>query len=140
LDGKGRIALPARLRHKLRDAGIHGLVLTTFDGSLKLYPPEYFRAHVEEPIARMDPFDAQVQILHHAILAGATDCPVDKQGRLRIPAELREEAGLEAGCEVVLISMLDWIEIFEKRAWQERRAFARTHRNRARAEVLGTGD
>ncbi len=139
VDDKGRIALPARLRHKLRDAGIHGLVLTTFDGSLKLYPPGYFRERVESPIAGMDPFDPQVQILHHAILAGATDCHVDKQGRLRIPAELREDAGFDIGSEVVVISMLEWIEVFEKQAWKDRRTHARAHRDKARAEVLGSG-
>lgn len=139
VDEKGRLALPARLRHKLRDAGIHGLVLTTFDGSLKLYPPEYFRDRVEAPIAEMDPFDPRVQILHHAILAGATDCPVDKQGRLRVPVELREDAGFDVGSEVVLLSMLNWVEVFEKQAWAERREFARTHRGRARAEVLAGG-
>ncbi|GEM_PF-994839 len=139
VDDKGRIALPARLRHKLRDAGINGLVLATFDGSLKLYPPGYFRERVEAPIAGMDPFDPQVQILHHAILAGASDCAVDKQGRLRIPVELRDEAGFGVGSEVVLISMLDWIEVFDKKAWIERRRFARAHRNKARAEVLGGG-
>ncbi len=139
VDDKGRIALPARLRHKLRDAGIHGLVLTTFDGSLKLYPPGYFRERVEAPIAAMDPFDPKVQILHHAILAGATDTSVDRQGRLRIPVELREDAGFDIGSEVVLISMLEWVEVFEKQAWKKRRSFARAHRDKAREDLAERG-
>ncbi len=135
VDDKGRIALPARLRHKLRDAGIHGLVLTYFDGSLKMYLPGYFRDQVEAPIALRDPFDPQVQILHHAILAGASDCNVDKQGRVRIPKDVRSESGLGEGTEVVLVSILDWIELFPKKAWEARRSFALEHRDRVRAQL-----
>lgn len=139
LDDKGRLALPARLRHKLRDAGINGLVLATIDGSLKLYLPGFFRERVEAPIAEMDPFDPETQILHHAILAGATDCPVDKQGRLRVPAALQDEAGFGPGSEVILHSILDWVEVFSVEAWAERRTFARSQRDRVRAEKLGSG-
>ncbi len=140
VDDKGRIALPAKLRHKLRDAGIHGLVLTYFDGSLKMYLPGYFRDRVEGPIAERDPFDPHVQILHHGILGGAADCNVDRQGRVRLPKDIREEAGLACGDEVTLVSILDWLELFSKAAWKARRTFALEHRDRARAQLRGAGD
>ncbi len=130
LDDKGRMGLPARLKHKLKDAGINALVLTYFDGGIKAYTPAWFAKRIEEPIAARDPFDPDVQVLHHAVLADAEDCAVDGQGRLRIPARLREECGLEGEC--VLISILDWIEVWPADAWEARRGEARDARQAQR--------
>ncbi|MCD8217680.1 MAG: division/cell wall cluster transcriptional repressor MraZ, partial [Clostridiales bacterium] len=49
--------------------------------------------------------------------AGASDCEVDKQGRVLIPSNLREFAGLEK--EVVLIGVRNRIEIWNKDRYQE---------------------
>lgn len=136
LDPKGRIALPAALRHKLQSDGVDTLVLTFFDGAIRAYPVAWFEEHIEGPIAARDPFDPQTQVLHHAVLAGAEDMPVDAQGRLRIPKRLQEEAGLTS--DVVVFSMLYWIEIWDARAWQDRRADAL--RQRARAHRSAAGD
>jgi len=119
LDDKGRIALPARLRRKLKEAGINAVVLTFFDGGIRGFAPAHFVDRIEGPIAERDPFDPDTQLLHHAVLAGAEDCPVDGQGRIRLPARLREEC--ELGAEVVLISILDWIEIWPPARWEARR-------------------
>jgi len=131
LDDKGRIALPARIRHKLRDAGINALVLTYFDGGIKAYTPAWFEKRIEEPIAERDPFDPEVQVLHHAVLAEAEDCSVDGQGRVRIPARLREQCFL--GDECVLISILDWVELWSPERWESRRAEAQDARRAQRA-------
>ena len=50
-------------------------------------------------------------------LAGATVCEVDKQGRILIPAVLREFAGLEK--DVVLVGVASRIEIWSKDRWTE---------------------
>ncbi len=130
LDGKGRIALPARLRKRLKDEGIEMLVLTCYDGGIRGFLPADFEERVERPIAALDPFDPEAQDLHHTVLAGAEDCPVDAQGRLRVPAHLRDEAGLTRDC--VLHSLLDWIELWDSEAWAARRAAARAAREERR--------
>ena len=130
LDDKGRIALPARLRHKLKDTGINALVLTFFDGCIKAYTPSFFAERIEAPIADRDPFDLEVQLLHHAVLAEAEDCSVDGQGRVRIPIRLRDECGLDGDC--VLISILDWVEIWPLDRWEKRRREAREEREQLR--------
>ena len=119
LDEKGRLALPARLRRKLKEAGINAIVLTFFDGGIRGFAPAHFVERIEGPIANRDPFDPETQLLHHAVLAGAEDCSIDGQGRVRLPVRLREECGL--GSEVTLISMLDWIEIWPTERWEARR-------------------
>ena len=50
-------------------------------------------------------------------VAGATPCELDKQGRILLPATLREFAGLEK--DVVLTGMLNRIEIWSKDKWNE---------------------
>ena len=128
LDAKGRIALPARMRKRLQDEGIKKLVLTFYDGGIRAFLEEDFRTLVEDPVRQLDPFDPEAQDLHHTVLAGAEDCPVDSQGRLRIPAHLRDEAGITR--DIVLHSILDWLEIWDLQAWRARKAEAR----RGRAE------
>ena len=50
-------------------------------------------------------------------LAGATECEVDKQGRILIPTKLRVAAGLDK--EVVFVGVLSKIEIWSKERWEE---------------------
>ena len=135
LDEKGRIALPARLRKRLRDAGINKLVLTFYDGGIRGFLPADFDRLVESPLRELDAFDPLAQDLHHTVLAGAEDCPVDRQGRLRLPPLLRGEAGLER--DLVLHSILDWIEIWDRDRWRERLVAARAARAAALAARRG---
>lgn len=55
------------------------------------------------------------------IVAGATTCELDKQGRILLPATLREFAGLEK--DVLLAGMLDHIEIWNEERWKENADF-----------------
>ena len=50
-------------------------------------------------------------------LAGASECEIDKQGRILIPANLREFAKLEK--EAVLVGVSNRIEIWSKDKWEE---------------------
>ncbi len=45
-------------------------------------------------------------------VGGVVECAVDKQGRIRLPPELRLEANLTK--EIALTGMMDWIEICDK--------------------------
>ena len=50
-------------------------------------------------------------------VAGATNCELDKQGRILVPQTLREFAGLEK--DVVLTGNLNRIEVWSKEKWSE---------------------
>ena len=134
LDEKGRIALPARLRKRLKDEGIEKLVLSYYDGGVRAFLPADFESLVEAPIRKMDLFDPVAQELHHTVLAGAEDCSVDGQGRLRIPQHLRDDAALSRAC--VLHSILDWFEIWDRDQWRERRNVSRRERDLRRTQRL----
>ena len=54
-------------------------------------------------------------------VAGASLCELDKQGRILVPATLREYAGLEK--DVVLTGNINRIEIWSKQKWSENSSY-----------------
>lgn len=118
LDDKGRLALPAVLRRALAKYDVNSLVLTFYGGALWGWTPDVFEQSIEGPIAEQDPFDPSVAQFSHAILAPAQDLELDRQGRIRIPPMLRKLAGLDR--EVVVNSLGNRLEVWDKAAWDER--------------------
>jgi MraZ protein len=57
------------------------------------------------------------------VVGGVNECVLDKQGRIRLPPDLRTDVNLDK--EVVLTGMLDWIEIWDKDAWYRETATTR---------------
>ncbi|MFK7927175.1 MAG: division/cell wall cluster transcriptional repressor MraZ [Myxococcota bacterium] len=118
LDDKGRLALPAVLRRAFVKHDVDSLVLTYFGGALWGWTPEVFERNIEGPIAAQDPFDQAVVQFSHAILAPAQDLDLDRQGRIRVPQLLRDLASLNK--EVVVNSLADRLEIWDKATWDAR--------------------
>ena len=59
---------------------------------------------------------------------------MDPQGRLRIPNRLRQDAGLDREC--VLISVMQWIELWDPARWEATRQQAIHEYARARQQAL----
>lgn len=110
IDVKGRIIVPAKFRE---DLGEEFVVTLGLDGCLFLYPDSEWREFVEQ--LKHLPGNRQARQLQRYFLAGATTCEIDKQGRILIPAKLREHAKLEK--EVVFVGVLGKIEIWSKELW-----------------------
>lgn len=118
LDAKGRLALPAPLRRSLDVNRVGSLVLSCYRGAIWGWTPEDFERDVESRMEGVDQFSPEVMDFVHAVLAVAEEVDVDKNGRVRVPAELREIAGLEK--EVKVFSVLNRIEIWDLGRWKER--------------------
>lgn len=69
------------------------------------------RRKIEKPAADQH----KRQKFNRFFLAGASSCEVDKQGRILLPAVLREFAGIEK--DAVLVGVGSRIEIWSKDAW-----------------------
>ena len=54
-------------------------------------------------------------------MAGAAACQTDKQGRILIPARLRESAELDK--DIVFVGVLNKIEIWNKERWEKNNYF-----------------
>ncbi|HEY1621233.1 MAG TPA: division/cell wall cluster transcriptional repressor MraZ [Streptosporangiaceae bacterium] len=111
LDEKGRIFLPAKYREELAP----GLVLTKGqERCLYVFPlPEFDR--ITEAL-RTAPVTAKaVRDYSRVFFASASDEVPDRQGRVTIPAALRDYAGLSRDC--VVIGANTRLEIWDAEAW-----------------------
>src|SRR6476646_6450500 len=89
LDAKGRMAIPARFRDELAE----GLVLTRgVDRCLAIYPLARW-SELSDRINALPVGDADARAFRRMIYSDAVDFVPDGQGRILIPAELREYAG-----------------------------------------------
>lgn len=112
LDAKGRVIFPAKLRE---DLGESFVVTLGLDGCLFAYPMDQWEDFVNR--LKELPGTKEARKLQRYFLAGAAPCEADKQGRVLIPANLRERAGLSK--EIVFVGVLQKIEIWSKERWEE---------------------
>ncbi len=114
LDGKGRLILPAKFRAPF-EAG--GFLTQNLDGCLALWTA--------------DEFDVQMSFMQERAASGRSDrnlvrlwasnsseVDVDRQGRMMIPAQLREFAALEG--DVLVHGAIDRIELWNPGRWDEK--------------------
>ena len=111
LDEKGRVIMPSKFRELL---GENFVVTQGLDGCLFVYANEEWERFVEG--LRQLPGNKEARQLQRYFMAGATLCEVDKQGRILLPAKLRQQAGLEK--EVIFVGVLSKIEIWSKERWE----------------------
>ena len=113
LDEKGRIILPA----KFRDQFAAGLVITRGqDKALLVYSAADFNARADKLMqAPITNADARNYI--RVFMSGAHSENPDKQGRVTIPAILRDYAGLAR--DLVVIGQGNYAEIWDAKAWNE---------------------
>ena len=114
LDSKGRLAIPARFKETLDLRDDDCLVVTNHDFCLWAFAREDWSV-IEEKAANLPPHDHAVNTYLRYFISGAVECPI-KQGRITLPMDLREIAGLKK--EVVLVGELKRFEIWEKDRWE----------------------
>lgn len=119
LDGKGRMALPARSRETVSLAG-DGKVVVTIDmrePCLLLYPlPEW--EVVQRKLEGLSNINPQARLLQRLLIGHATDLELDGNGRILLPPMLREYGDLRK--KLVLVGQGNKIEIWSHDHWQER--------------------
>ncbi len=113
LDDKGRLILPAKFRPRLAS----GLVMTRGqERCLFLLPMEEFRRMYDQ-IRQAPVTSKQARDYLRVFLSGASDEIPDKQGRVSIPAPLRQYAGLDR--DVAVIGAGTRVEIWDAAAWED---------------------
>ena len=115
VDAKGRMAMPARYRDRLLEACGGRLVVTVDqDHCLLVYPlPEW--EVIEEKLINLPSLNKQSRLLQRLLIGHATDLEMDGQGRILLPAMLREYAGLKK--KAVLIGQGKKLEIWDEETW-----------------------
>ena len=112
LDAKGRFLLPAGFKKQLPDKGGDEFVINRgFEKCLTLYPIKSWDPIFSE-ISKLNDFDPKVREFRRYFLNGATTLELDSAGRLLIPPNLKQHAGLEK--DIVLVAAVNKIEIWDK--------------------------
>lgn len=111
IDAKGRVNFPAKLREEL---GERFIITRGLDNCLFVYSVDEWdqlaaKLH-ELPISKSAP-------LNRFFFAGAAEAEPDKQGRVLLPAHLREYAGLDRDVTIAGVSNRD--EIWDSERWEK---------------------
>jgi len=120
MDDKGRIAIPARYRDRLKSEADGELVITIDpqDPCLLIYPmPEWIA--LEQRVQALPAFQPATRRFQRLLLGHASEVTLGNNGRILIPKLLCEHAHLsDAG---ILLGQGTKFELWSEQLWQQQR-------------------
>ena len=129
IDDKGRLTIPAKFRGELA-AGV--VVTRGLNRNLIAFALDDWQ-DLAGRVKGLPWGDPSAREFRRRIFAGAVDLEPDKQGRILLPATLRDFAGING--EVVIAGMFDHLEIWNSEAWESVRQAAES--DETHWEILG---
>jgi MraZ protein len=117
IDSKGRFLLPAGIKKQLPEVELPVFVINRgFEKCLSMYPLKSWNP-LYESISNLNDFDPKVREFRRYFLNGAMQIELDSAGRMLLPKNLMEHAGLEK--DIVLVSAVNKMEIWDKNKYQQ---------------------
>lgn len=117
VDEKGRMAIPAPFRKKLvtdENSEDINVYVTISDQCLAAYTASEWSAKMAQ-ISKLNQFDPKVMAFKRIFVGCAQECPVDKAGRILLPADLRKNMQIDRDC--VVIGQIEKFEIWSTERW-----------------------
>ncbi|MDD2446976.1 MAG: division/cell wall cluster transcriptional repressor MraZ [Tissierellia bacterium] len=111
IDDKGRLIIPSKFRE---DLGYEFIMTKGLDNCLFVYPKNEWLI-IEEKLKSLPLTNRDARAFIRFFFAGASECTLDKQGRVLVPVNLREHSKLEK--ETVIIGVSTRMEIWSKEEW-----------------------
>ena len=130
LDAKGRMNFPVKLREELGASCISSKTIGA--ECIKVYAAEDW-AELVSKIKNMP--QTKTAAIQRFLFGSAFEIEPDKQGRVLIPAPLREYAGLTQ--DIVIVGLEGYAEIWDKTKWDALNAAQDTEDLAAIAMELG---
>lgn len=117
LDDKGRVAIPVKLRKAFgEEASIEKLVVTHgFDKCLMAFREQEWKEFVETKLMTLPQSDPKNRMSVRFLIGGASECELDKQGRMVIPSYLLKYAEIDS--ELIILGLSNKIEIWSKEVY-----------------------
>lgn len=116
IDAKGRMGVPAKFREFLSATYGDQLILLDMDGCIFAYPLDEWRRRFSDKFRTLPTYRDDVRRYVRSMYARATQCELDRQGRILLPARLREAADI--GKEAVLVGLESKFEIWGRARWE----------------------
>ena len=118
LDDKGRMVMPSRYREQIAEHAQGKLVVTVDrDKCLLIYPQPEWELLETKPMS-MANLHTQARLMQQMMVGFATDLELDGHGRMLLPPELRQFAGLER--LAMLVGQGNRFELWNESRWSER--------------------
>ena len=115
VDDKGRLAVPAKFRVQLSAGAV---VSRWMDDCLAIHTRTGWD-ELATKIAALPITDQNARLFSRFVFAGAVEAELDRQGRILVPAYLRESIGL--GGDAVVVGSRDHAEIWAPARWDDYR-------------------
>lgn len=113
IDAKSRMIIPSKFRSEL---GYKCFISTGIDKCMYIYTLESWeRWRVE--LEGLPETDADARAFKRMFLGNASECEIDKQGRITVPSILRDYAGL--GKELVTVGVGNKVEVWSKAIFED---------------------
>ncbi len=138
-DAKGRIMLPVALKKQLAESLHDGFVLkrAVFNACLELYPLKQWEALMEK-VNKLNRFNKKNNDFIRRFTAGVRLIDIDATGRLLIPKDLVQHAGINR--EIVISSAVNILEVWDKTRYEEAISEATVDFGALAEEVMGDKD
>lgn len=117
INGQGRTSIPVKFREELRSLGDDRLIITNEVECLVAWPKSEWQKFMER-LMKLPQTSKEFSEFVRFYVSGAQECQIDKLGRVLVPPNLREHAGLNK--EIVLAGMINKIEIWSKERWAKK--------------------
>lgn len=111
IDEKNRVIVPSKLRAEL---GARCVLTKGLDTCLNIYTMTDWDRQMEK-ITRLPESDPKVRAFIRHFCGNAVECELDKQGRIVIPQELKDYAGIDK--DLVTIGAMTKIELWSRDIW-----------------------
>lgn len=112
IDSKSRLIIPSKFREEL---GCRCVVAQSLDRCLTISTMEEWEKFLMQ-LNALPTSNPEARMIRRYFNQSAAVCDVDKQGRVTIPPELREYAGISK--ELVTIGNINNIEVWSKECWE----------------------
>ena len=110
-DDKGRVIIPVRLRLSL---GERVWVCKGVDGCLNIFTQDAWHDYTNSYISNRTLKDEKARQLQRFVFGGSHELDVDRQGRINLPQELLEFAGIKK--DVVFAGVGSFVELWSSEA------------------------
>ena len=116
VDAKGRLAMPKNYRDELEQNGISQLVATadSTPGCLLIYPQPIYK-ELEDKVMSLPNHSEEARDTQRRFIGYANPMELDGTGRMLLPGELRDYAGIER--KAYLVGQGLKFELWQEQAW-----------------------
>ncbi|MBI1976695.1 MAG: division/cell wall cluster transcriptional repressor MraZ [Candidatus Omnitrophica bacterium] len=117
LDKKGRLIIPSKFRESAKEQEIERFFITRgLDGCLFVFAEDEWRSQ-EQKFKTASFTKPDVRKFNRLFFSGAVEAATDKQGRILIPAYLKDFAGIKR--DIIIVGVSNRFEIWAKERWGE---------------------